>query len=142
MSWIEPKTTWNGRDNEYFDIDIDYPRIKENILHLQNLFDTVFFDNSSAYYQMGNYSYNSIPYVDFFNNIVYNIDTIKNGLNKVNVDVKDYNYLRTYYENQSIWDYNDLNKIEQNISILKKQMEKYEKAKRKLPIKLGIRSVF
>ncbi len=76
--------------------------------------------------------------MDFFNNIVYNIDLIANN----SVRPLGYQTMRTYSENMSIWSYKDLNIIENNIKVLKEELQKRYDMLNQLPVMFGIREEF
>jgi|BioPla2DNA2_1021312.scaffolds.fasta_scaffold14384_2 hypothetical protein len=134
--WQEPKTNWSGASDEFFNVQPDYQRIKGNIEYLYELSLKLF--PTYTIYELENVTYKSIPYVDFFNNIVYNIDLIANN----SVRPLGYQTMRTYSENMSIWSYKDLNIIENNIKVLKDELQKRYDMLNQLPVMLGIREEF
>lgn len=134
--YVEPKIDWSGHKDEFFNVSPDYLRIKGNIEHIYNLAIQLF--PYFNLYALEDVTYKSIPYVEFFNNIVYNIDLIANRTKRP----IGYRLMRTYAENQSIWSYKDLNIIENNIKLLYEMLNSRYQLLNKLPIKLGIREVF
>lgn len=134
--WQEPKTNWSGASDEFFNVQPDYQRIKGNIEYLYELSLKLF--PTYTIYELENVTYKSIPYVDFFNNIVYNIDLIANN----SVRPLGYQTMRTYSENMSIWNYKDLNIIENNIKVLKEKLQKRYDMLNQLPVMVGIREEF
>lgn len=50
--------------------------------------------------------------------------------------------MRTYSENMSIWSYKDLNIIENNIKVLKEELQKRYDMLNQLPVMVGIREEF
>lgn len=134
MIWTEPKTNWNGKSGEYFNVFPDYQRIRSNILYLQEYAERI------------NIKIDLIPMVDatedlldplvsFFNNVVYNVDRIRE---KVGTP-RNYGIMRTYVELGNGWDYRDLNIIEKNIDVLKQEIDSVYLAKEQLPfIQMGM----
>lgn len=134
--YIEPKTDWTGSKDEFFNVSPDYQRIKGNIEYLHSLAVQLF--PSFNLYMMEDVTFKSIPYVDFFNNIVYNIDLLANRTKRP----IGYQLMRTYSENQSIWSHRDLNIIESNIKLLYGMLKPRYDLLNSLPIRLGIREDF
>lgn len=115
--WQEPKTTW--KNNDFFNLSPDYQRIKGNIEYLHELSLKMF--NHYSIYALGTYVVNDFPKVDFFNNIVYDIDMINN--NTIGPDNPLYATMRSYTPNGKIWTYEDLNIIENNIAMLYNELK-------------------
>ena len=108
--WTEPKTNWSGAKNEYFNIQPDYQRIKGNIEFLGDYLGYIGFDKNNLY-KMENVTLESVPKQTFFNNIVYNIDILRNFIGTP----INYQNMRTYVSKGNVWNYKDLNIIEKNI---------------------------
>ena len=111
MAWINPKTTWVGSsadNNERFNVDPDYLRIKGNIEYLADLCTKYYRNPNIISLQVADLT--TIPYASFFNNVTADIDLISDLIGRTS-DNED---MRTVYENQPPWDYNDLNIIESN----------------------------
>lgn len=131
--WTEPKTNWSGAKNEYFNIEPDYQRIKGNIEFLGDYLGYIGFDKNNLY-RMENVTLESVPKQTFFNNIVYNIDILRNFIGTP----INYRNMRTYVSKGNVWNYQDLNIIEKNIFTIKGKMDSIFLAKDKLPfIQLG-----
>ena len=131
--WTEPKTNWSGAKNEYFNIEPDYQRIKGNIEYLGEYLKEIGFDSSNLY-AMENVTLESVPKQTFFNNIVYNIDILRNFIGTP----INYRNMRTYVSKGNVWNYQDLNIIEKNIFTIKSKMDSIFLTKDKLPfIQLG-----
>lgn len=131
--WTEPKTNWSGAKNEYFNIQPDYQRIKGNIEYLGDYLGYIGFDKNNLY-KMENVTLESVPKQTFFNNIVYNIDILRNFIGTP----INYRNMRTYVSKGNVWNYQDLNIIEKNIFTIKGKMDSIFLAKDKLPfIQLG-----
>ena len=131
--WTEPKTNWSGAKNEYFNIEPDYQRIKGNIEFLGDYLGYIGFDKKNLY-TMENVTLESVPKQTFFNNIVYNIDILRNFIGTP----INYQNMRTYVSKGNVWNYQDLNIIEKNIFTIKRKMDSIFLAKDKLPfIQLG-----
>ena len=131
--WTEPKTNWSGAKNEYFNIEPDYQRIKGNIEFLGDYLGYIGFDKNNLY-TMENVTLESVPKQTFFNNIVYNIDILRNFIGTP----INYRNMRTYVSKGNVWNYQDLNIIEKNIFTIKGKMDSIFLAKDKLPfIQLG-----
>lgn len=101
--WTEPKTDW--KNGEYFNLDVDYARIKGNILYIVEFAEKL---NKTFNVELSEYTIEELPYEDFFNNIVYAVEEIEKAYPIV------YDDMRNYQENNVIWDENDLNTIEKN----------------------------
>lgn len=127
--WKAPKTTWT--DGEYFNIDPDYIRIKGNIEYLTELafllygkFKTPTLENADIY---------GYPKADFFNNIAEATRALlKNCYTPVGSKE-----MRSYFENQSIWNADDLNAIESNHQKLYEILTKQKSALNILEFTLG-----
>ena len=131
--WTEPKTNWSGAKNEYFNIEPDYQRIKGNIEFLGDYLGYIGFDKNNLY-RMENVTLESVPKQTFFNNIVYNIDILRNFIGTP----IDYRNMRTYVSKGNVWNYQDLNIIEKNIFTIKRKTDSIFLTKDKLPfIQLG-----
>lgn len=131
--WTEPKTNWSGAKNEYFNIEPDYQRIKGNIEFLGDYLGYIGFDKNNLY-KMENVTLESVPKQTFFNNIVYNIDILRNFIGTP----IDYRNMRTYVSKGNVWNYQDLNIIEKNIFTIKRKTDSIFLTKDKLPfIQLG-----
>lgn len=101
--WTEPKTDW--KNGEYFNLDVDYARIKGNILYIVEFAEKL---NKTFNVELSEYTIEELPYEEFFNNIVYAVEEIEKAYPIV------YDDMRNYQENNVIWDENDLNTIEKN----------------------------
>lgn len=101
--WTEPKTDW--KNGEYFNLDVDYARIKGNILYIVEFAEKL---NKTFNVELSEYTIEELPYEEFFNNIVYAVEEIEKAYPIV------YDDMRNYQENNLIWDENDLNTIEKN----------------------------
>jgi hypothetical protein len=116
MSWITPKTNWARSD--YFNSNPDYERIKGNIEYLSIIGQELY--GSFSITAMVEPTYNAdgvctlIPTSSFFNNIVNNINTIRDNT----ISPVGYKSMRTYAYDDYIWDYKELNIIENNIKLL------------------------
>lgn len=131
--WTEPKTNWSGAKNEYFNIEPDYQRIKGNIEFLGDYLGYIGFDKNNLY-KMENVTLESVPKQTFFNNIVYNIDILRNFIGTP----INYRNMRTYVSKGNVWNYQDLNIIEKNIFAIKRKTDSIFLTKDKLPfVQLG-----
>lgn len=133
MSWTEPKINWTSAPNQAFNNDPDYIRIKGNIEYLYSLAEELYaIFNITEMETVGSGTI-YYPKSAFFNNIVNNINTIRN--NTYNPD--GYAYMRSYIGNGVIWNYQDLNIIENNILLLYYILEYQKNILPKLSFKLG-----
>ena len=108
-SWTKPRT-WNGAENEYFELVPDYQRIRQNILYIEELLE-----------DLGNIEIEllpmtiptevDIPSAEFFNTIISNIRIL------VSYTIYDIDsiLMRDYVENDLAPNYRDLNSIENNL---------------------------
>ena len=108
MAWINPKIKWTGNNDERFNVDPDYLRIKGNIEYLADLCTKYYRNPNIIPLQTADLT--TIPYVSFFNNITADVDLIADVIGRT----EDNEDMRVIYENQPIWNYNDLNIIESN----------------------------
>lgn len=131
--WIMPKTDWNGNPNEYFNIT-DYQRIKGNIEYLYD-FIKVFNIPNSIPYPMISANYLTVPKASFYNNVVKNIYYLKD----IFPSISGFKIMRDYVEKQSIWTYEDLNIIENNLLCIKQLIDSKYLTRNKLPFKLGMK---
>jgi len=133
MSWVTPKTTWTSAPGQAFNNDPDYLRIKGNIEYLYDLGTELY--TTFGITEMEEITEGTIyyPKSEFFNNIVNNINAIKN--NTFNSD--GYSYMRSYVGNGAIWNYEELNVIENNILILYYILQYQKNILPKLSFKLG-----
>ena len=131
MSWTQPKLNWSGKSGEYFNLNPDYNRIRDNTEYVMKLGNEMY-----TPFSITNFTYPSlsdIPTISFFNTIVNNIDIVKNNT----FTPSGYTAMRRYQANGAIWDYNELNKIEKNIWLLYQMLLGQKEAQRKLSFKLG-----
>lgn len=128
--WIEPKTNWTNQD--YFNLDPDYARIKGNIEYIQEFSETM-----NMVFQidpMLTYTIDEIPLVDFFNTIVENVRKVENGTYVVSSMLP----MRDYTQNGVIFDENDLNAIEKNLLIVYNLLMGKWSSLNKLDFMLGV----
>lgn len=128
MIWIEPKTTWNG---ESFDVEVDYERIRNNIMYVNMLFNKYYGDCELI--DMPVYTYSDVPTEIFFNTQPLNLERIvQNSYRPINFQT-----MRSYVASGTPYNYEDLNIIESNTLLLYNILNSYESNKRRLPFKLG-----
>lgn len=128
--WIEPKTNWTNED--YFNLDPDYSRIKGNIEYIKEfaeMMNKVFHIDP-----MNTYTIEEIPLVDFFNTIVSNVRKVEEGT----YVVSSMQPMRDYTQNGVIFDANDLNTIEKNLLIVYNLLMGEWSSLNKLEFMLGV----
>lgn len=130
MSWITPKTDWTVLD--YFNIE-DYNRIKGNIEYLVEYAENINLDLMLPY-TLEDATIETVPKVNFFNNVIYDTDYIRNSISQY---VFGYKNMRTYTERGAGWNYDELNIIESNILVLWQAINSLFYAKDILPLDLG-----
>ena len=74
MAWINPKINWTGSNDERFNVDPDYLRIKGNIEYLADLCTKYYRNPNIISLQVADLT--TIPYISFFNNVTADIDLI------------------------------------------------------------------
>lgn len=104
MAWQTPKTDWTADDR--FNIS-DYNRIKNNLMHLQDLGNEIY-----AWFVLGNMGADKTSYAGYwkpseFNLFESNLELIKNAF-----PVSDIGTRKTFFENAPFIDYAELNRIE------------------------------
>lgn len=142
MTYIEPKTTWNGDFNENFNINPDYFRIKGNIEHLDELQKETIGNRPKTLLELFDLTTFRIPYADHFNYIVTDIDSLKYNIEANGLFLNGYQYMKTYVANGYVPNYTDLNKIENNIKLIYTLLNGILRNKQQLPIQLGQRQYF
>lgn len=110
MNWIEPKTNWQKTDT--FTLAEDYARIKGNIAYLYDFSQQLYAPYTLP--ELGEYTIDQFPYVDFFNNVAGAVD----GLLENTYRPPDAETLRSYEENGPGWSEIDLNAIEKNLNLV------------------------
>lgn len=138
MEWIEPKTNWNchvdangAYQGDYFNYT-DYNRIKNNLSYLRaialEMFD--FFEM----HELEDKEPGQYFYADEINRIEENLNTLyKNTYNPDGVPVKE------YVDNGRIFDFNELNRLEElTLKLYGKLMGQY-KSRRTLSFMLGVK---
>ena len=131
MSWIPPKTNWSGAKGEYFNLDPDYKRIKGNIEYLTELGNELYLP--FAITSFANPDISDIPTVSFFNNVANNTDVVRDNTMQPTGYVK----LRRYEPNGTIWDYKELNNIENNALLMYNLLNIQKGNLKRLAFKLG-----
>lgn len=104
MAWTTPKTDWKPSDT--FDLDPDYARIRGNLLHLAGMARRLY--PAILLAEMADYDIEDIPGADFFNAVDGNADALLDGC----FWPARIGRGRDYAVNGTIWDADDLNRIE------------------------------
>jgi hypothetical protein len=128
-TWITPKTNWQRGD--YFNLEPDYARIKNNILYVYE--KTLQLYPSYQLKTMKEYTIYDIPHADFFNTVEENIELLVQG----HFRPSGFREGKRYSGNDAPWDHEDLNRIEENLALLKQIYDSAENGKRELPFILG-----
>ena len=110
MAWVTPKTDWKSTDS--FDLDLDYARIRGNILHLAGMKQRLYPAVPLA--DMADYTIADIPCADFFSAVDGNVDALLDGCFRPRRIGRG----REYAVNGNIWDADDLNRIESALAAL------------------------
>lgn len=130
MAWIPPKTDWKSTDS--FDLYSDYFRIKNNILWLQKLISQMY--RPFEIIVMEDYGVEDIGFADFYNNIERNIDILADaGFRNPNIQPT-----KVWRDNQAIWNFADLNRIEGALDIMYKDIIFGRSARPMLAMALGV----
>lgn len=129
MAWITPKTNWTNEDR--FNLDPDYTRIKGNIEYLIELSKTIYADYDSP--TLENVSIDGFPKVSFFNNVVDSTKAIlANCYSPVGA-----RSMRSYVSNGVVWNASELNAIENNHLLLYRAFYGQKNGIRRLQFTLG-----
>jgi len=107
-NWITPKTDWDA-NNDYFNLDPDYNRIKANILFLKEYSERMY--SVFSLLDMSDFTIDDIPFDTFLNDIVNNVTLLEINLYKPPADQS----MKTYTGGLLGWDASELNIIESNI---------------------------
>ena len=129
MAWVTPKTNWTNEDR--FNLDPDYARIKGNIEYLIELSKTIYGDYDAP--ALENASVNGFPKASFFNNVV---DATKAMLSKCYSPVGTRS-MRSYIGNGVVWNASELNAIETNHLLLYRAFNSQKAGIRRLQFVLG-----
>lgn len=129
MTWIEPKTNWVNDD--YFNLDPDYTRIKGNIEYLIALSKEMYPEYPYPVLELADIM--GYPTASFFNNVV-----------NATMSIMTYCYtpigaksMRGYTSNGVAWNASDLNAIEENHRLLYDVLTRQKASLNRLPITLG-----
>lgn len=118
MAWTTPKTTWVYTD--YFNV-ADYNRIKDNLLYIANAI------NHSATLPIVDYTY--VPNTTFFANVNILVVTLYELMTGADCGLRT-----VFYENNSAWDAEELNKIERLTYVMYRMLHN---TKNHIPFVLG-----
>ena len=110
MPWITPKTDWV--DGDYFNLDPDYNRIKNNIEYLISLTEELY--NDYPHPTLESADILGYPTVTFFNNVV----NATNAMLKDCYSPNGSQPTRVYASNGVGWNATELNTIERNHLLL------------------------
>lgn len=138
MAWIEPKTNWAKQ--EYFNLNPDYGRIKDNVVFIRDLYNSLYDDTITPLW-FDDYELGSFPNHTNFNRLCLNIEEIMFKL----TGKTQWSYYNTFYngyfrrlsQESKVWDYIELNEIESTILQAYTIMNSLQKHKLKLPVKIG-----
>ena len=129
MGWVTPKTNWVNDDR--FNIDPDYHRIKGNIEYLIELSKTIYLDYESP--DLETVSTEGYPRASFFNNVVgATMVILSNCYSPVGA-----RNMRSYCGNGVVWNASELNAIETNHLLLYNALTRQKSSIPKLQITLG-----
>ncbi len=129
--WINPKTNWTGSKDEYFNLDPDYNRIKGNIEYVAELANLLYRDFNIPTLETPHFL--DIPKVSFFNKTSEAITTIQEHT----FEPEGYEALRHYSPNGTVWDWIELNKMENNLLLMQETLQRQKDNRRRLSFKLG-----
>lgn len=129
MAWTTPKTNWV--DNDYFNINPDYNRIKGNIEYLVTLSKEMYADYPVP--QLESVSISGYPTASFFNNVVNATKAILDNC----YTPSGTKPMRIYSSNGVGWNAAELNAIEGNHLLLYQALTGQKSSIRRLQITLG-----
>lgn len=128
--WIEPKTNWKATD--YFNIG-DYNRIKNNLTHLKDMAAELY--EIHSFVDMGaDKTYSDYYYADEINLFESNLENINTS-----TFPRSIGDTATFYDNQSLIDYIELNRIEAAIRLIYNGLYGQLIGRRRLKFRLGKR---
>lgn len=128
-TWTTPKTNWKNGD--YFNVNPDYNRIKGNIEWLTDFAETLY--GSFEAPTLDTMTTASIPYVDFFNNIVEATSAILDNC----LSPQGARPMRLYSANGLGFSAEELNAIETNHLLLYQALPEVRNGLTKLSFTLG-----
>lgn len=131
--WTTPKMDWKQTDR--FNVS-DYTRIKNNLLYLLELSSKIAILSNSTQ-GMYDKTVSDYLYAEDINAFEYNLELINQSV--VNIDYGD---TRTYYANDPMIDFQELNRIERVMSDLYDKLNNIYKGRKKLAFNLGMRGEF
>ncbi len=128
MSWTTPKTNWVATD--YFNIG-DYNRIVGNLNHLRDLSAELFIQ--PTYQSMvATKTYTDMLYAREFNVIESNLTALNNATYNFNIGTQ-----KTYQANGKMPTYEEYNRIESAMAVIKVQIDADTDSLSVLPFRLG-----
>lgn len=111
MSWVTPKTDWNGTTEDgvyigdYFSA-VDFNRIKNNLEYLRD--ETIQYFPSYDINSLGaDRTYNDFFYADEINQLEENLETINANTFRLDIGMT-----REYYAYGPVMDFTELNRLE------------------------------
>ncbi|MFZ2538560.1 MAG: hypothetical protein WAX04_06620 [Oscillospiraceae bacterium] len=102
----------NWVENDYFNLDSDYIRIKQGVSTIKALALRLYKDFDLV--PLAEYSMENLPFAEFINNIESSVDNLANNIFRNPMFLQS----KQWKENQPIWNYEDLNRIEGNLKLL------------------------
>lgn len=129
MAWTTPKTDWRPTDT--FDLDPDYARIRGNVLHLADMARRLYPPVPLA--EMAEHTAEDIPDAAFFAAVDGNADALLDGCYRPPGIRRG----RRYAANGTIWDAEDLIRIESSLRELYPILRAQENARPVLAFTMG-----
>lgn len=128
--WTDPKTNWKNGD--YFNLDPDYERIKNNITYVQELTNKV---NARVEIDaMGDYAITEYPLAAFLNTIATNIEKLSKSMFLVTPTAE----MPMHVGNGPGWTAEELNDIEGNLLNMYEELSRQYALVPRLDIMMGI----
>ena len=128
MDWTTPKTTWLSGDS--FCLAPDYERIRGNLLYLQERAAQLL--QKPDYAQMKDYTIQDVPLADFFNAVEQNLQAVAQA-----VQQRESYQTKTFAANDLVWDWRDLERIEQMQLQIYMDLKAIEEGQQRLAFCLG-----
>lgn len=128
MDWTTPKTTWLSGDS--FCLAPDYERIRGNLLYLQERAAQLL--QKPDYTQMKDYTIQDVPLADFFNAVEHNLQAVAQA-----VQQRESYQTKTFAANDLVWDWRDLERIEQMQLQIYMDLKAIEEGQQRLAFCLG-----
>lgn len=128
--WATPKTNW--KQNDRFNSEIDYNRIKNNIGYLKGEYLKLYFPVKFYELSEDKHGYEGIPQYDEFNNMELTLANLVKGTHTLDIGL-----VSLFYPDTPFVDWIELNRLEKGTVILYNGLKSQQDNIRKLAFTLG-----